>query len=69
MVSGFERIHHPKAGQAILKTGRFSDVAPVLYYGIFDEESTFKTAMYYPIFWKRLIDFMTDQTELSSLNK
>ena len=41
----------------------------VLYYGIFDEESSFKTAMYYPIFWKRLIDFMTEQTDISHLNR
>ena len=41
----------------------------VLYYGIFDDESSFKTAMYYPIFWKRLIDYMTEQVDIKNLNR
>ncbi|MFC1754452.1 BatA domain-containing protein [Thermoproteota archaeon] len=40
----------------------------ILYYGIFDEESSFKIDMYYPIFWKRLLDFLTQQKDITNIN-
>ena len=40
----------------------------VLYYGIFDDDSDFKFGMYYPIFWQRVLEYVTDQKQISSLN-
>ena len=40
----------------------------VVYYGIFDSDSDFKRDIYYPIFWKRLIDFAIKKSDLNKLN-
>ncbi len=40
----------------------------VLYYGLMDDESDFKADLYYPIFWKRTLDFLTDEGSIASLN-
>ncbi|MFQ5474201.1 MAG: BatA domain-containing protein [Candidatus Nanoarchaeia archaeon] len=40
----------------------------IVYYGIMDDESSFKLDMYYPIFWKRLLDFLTDQKDITKIN-
>ena len=40
----------------------------VIYYGLFDEQSDFKGDLYYPIFWKRIIDFLTNKNTIQSLN-
>ncbi|MBU0615214.1 MAG: BatA and WFA domain-containing protein [Nanoarchaeota archaeon] len=40
----------------------------VLYYGIFDELSDFKTTPNYPIFWYNLIKYLMDIPELNDFN-
>ncbi len=40
----------------------------VLYYGLIDENSDFKADLYYPIFWKRIIDFLTEKGSIALLN-
>ncbi len=40
----------------------------VLYYGLFDDVADFKSDLYYPIFWKRVLDFLTDKSVISSFN-
>lgn len=40
----------------------------VLYYGLFDDVADFKSDLYYPIFWKRVLDFLTDKSSISSFN-
>ncbi|MBU1974814.1 MAG: VWA domain-containing protein [Nanoarchaeota archaeon] len=40
----------------------------VMYYGIYDESADFSKEPYYPIFWKRTIDFLTGKPELAKLN-
>ncbi|MBT7902933.1 hypothetical protein HN587_03645 [Candidatus Woesearchaeota archaeon] len=45
------------------------DEGTVVYYGIFDENSDFKRDMYYPIFWKRLTDFLVNKVSLRNINK
>ena len=40
----------------------------VFYYGLFDDKSEFKGDIYYPIFWKRLLDFMLETHDISKLN-
>jgi hypothetical protein len=40
----------------------------VAYYGIFDESADFPKEPYYPVFWKRLVDFLTGKPDLRNLN-
>lgn len=40
----------------------------VAYYGIFDEESTFKYDVSYPVFWQQLLDYMLGDGTLQDLN-
>jgi hypothetical protein len=40
----------------------------VLYYGILDEYSTFKSAYSYPIFWDNLMSFITNSQDIASYN-
>ncbi len=40
----------------------------VVYYGIFDEESTFKYDISYPIFWQQLLDYLLGDGTLEDLN-
>lgn len=41
----------------------------VLYYGLFDDKSSFRTNIYYPIFWKRIFDLITATQDVKDLNK
>jgi len=41
----------------------------VLYYGLFQEYSDFKADIYYPVFWKRIIDTMIGGKKITELNK
>jgi hypothetical protein len=41
----------------------------VLYYGIFDEYSDFKSDIFYPIFWKRAIELLIGGRNPSEINK
>ncbi|MFC1648018.1 BatA domain-containing protein [Nanoarchaeota archaeon] len=70
---------------AITKTGNNTIIAlqqrnagKVIYYGIFDQDitvdgkpkrSTFKHDLFYPIFWKRAIDILTDTPSVETLNR
>lgn len=40
----------------------------VVYYGFFDDKSTFKSSYSYPIFWDNLLSFLTRSEDLSSFN-
>ncbi|MBU0461658.1 MAG: VWA domain-containing protein [Nanoarchaeota archaeon] len=40
----------------------------IVYYGIIDDNSSFKMDMYYPIFWKRMLDFLTEQKDINNIN-
>ena len=40
----------------------------VAYYGIFDDNSEFKTLPSYPIFWNSLVNFMIDQESINEFN-
>ncbi|MFH1916579.1 MAG: BatA and WFA domain-containing protein [Nanoarchaeota archaeon] len=40
----------------------------IMYYGIFDESADFPKEPYYPIFWKRTIDFLSGRPDISALN-
>ena len=44
-------------------------VGHVLYYGLIDEKSSFRTNIYYPIFWKRIFDLITATQDVHDLNK
>jgi hypothetical protein len=39
-----------------------------MYYGIFDESADFPKEPYYPIFWKRTIDFLSGKPDILDLN-
>ncbi len=39
-----------------------------MYYGLLDEASDFKLSPSYPLFWKRTIQFLTNQQEITQLN-
>ena len=39
-----------------------------LYYGILDETSDFKLSTGYPLFWKRAVQFLTNQQDVTQLN-
>jgi hypothetical protein len=41
----------------------------IMYYGLFDEYSDFKSDIYYPIFWKRSLDLLLGGKTLAELNK
>ncbi|MFT4304211.1 MAG: BatA domain-containing protein [Candidatus Woesearchaeota archaeon] len=41
----------------------------ILYYGLFDEYSDFRSDLYYPIFWRRAIDTLIGGKTLSELNR
>ncbi|MEK6963155.1 MAG: BatA and WFA domain-containing protein [Nanoarchaeota archaeon] len=41
----------------------------VIYYGLYDEKSSFRTNIYYPIFWKRIFDLITATQDVHDLNK
>ncbi|MBI4149750.1 BatA domain-containing protein [Candidatus Woesearchaeota archaeon] len=41
----------------------------VLYYGIFDSESSFRTTPWYPIFWDNMARFLVGREDISQLNK
>lgn len=41
----------------------------VLYYGLDDTKSSFRTNIYYPIFWKRIFDLITATQDVHDLNK
>jgi hypothetical protein len=41
----------------------------VIYYGLFDDKSEFKSDIFYPVFWKRIIDFLVGGKTASELNK
>jgi hypothetical protein len=41
----------------------------VLYYGIFDEYSEFKSDIYYPVFWKRALDLLIGGKSIGEINK
>jgi hypothetical protein len=50
----------------------------IIYYGIFDQnlqvdgetrQSTFKNNLYYPIFWKRSLDLLTNTPSVKTLNR
>lgn len=40
----------------------------VLYYGFFDGFSTFPLDNTYPVFWKRMVDFLTNKPDVNTLN-
>ncbi|MFH1072144.1 MAG: VWA domain-containing protein [Nanoarchaeota archaeon] len=40
----------------------------IAYYGIFDESADFSKDPYYPIFWKRMIDFVSGKPDIRNLN-
>jgi hypothetical protein len=40
----------------------------VMYYGLIDELSSFKTSYFYPIFWDNMLSFLTNTQDLSSFN-
>ena len=40
----------------------------VVYYGIFDQFSTFKSSYFYPIFWDNLLSFITRTEDIASFN-
>ncbi|MBI2133179.1 VWA domain-containing protein [Candidatus Woesearchaeota archaeon] len=40
----------------------------IIYYGIIDEYSDFKTTVSYPIFWNKLINFLTGTEDLKEYN-
>jgi hypothetical protein len=40
----------------------------VVYFGMMDEQSTFKEDIYYPVFWKRLFDMAIKKQDLTELN-
>lgn len=40
----------------------------VLYFGLMDDQSTFKEDIYYPVFWKRVFDLAIKKQDMSSLN-
>lgn len=39
-----------------------------LYYGLFDDKSTFKNDPSYPVFWRKIMDFLTNRPDTSTLN-
>jgi hypothetical protein len=41
----------------------------VLFYGLFDESSEFKSDIFYPVFWKRAIDLLIGGKSLAETNK
>ena len=41
----------------------------ILYYGIFDDYSNFKTEENYPIFWDNVIDFLAEAEDIRNFNK
>lgn len=41
----------------------------IMYYGLFDEFSEFKSDIFYPIFWKRSLDFLVGGKKIEELNK
>ncbi|MFH1649947.1 MAG: hypothetical protein ABIA93_05335, partial [Candidatus Woesearchaeota archaeon] len=45
-----------------------ADNGMLIYYGIDDMHSGFKTTPYYPIFWKRLLDYATKTPSVQNLN-
>ncbi len=40
----------------------------IIYYGILDDFSDFKTTVSYPIFWNKLIGFLTETEDLNDYN-
>jgi hypothetical protein len=44
------------------------DKGIVMWYGIFDESADFAKDPYYPIFWKRTIDFLAGKPDIRDLN-
>ncbi|MCP3682475.1 MAG: VWA domain-containing protein [bacterium] len=40
----------------------------IIYYGIMDKYSNFKTSIHYPIFWNRLMNFLVRAEDLSDYN-
>lgn len=40
----------------------------VIYYGVFDDQSSFKTLTNYPIFWNLLVDFLVSSEDISDYN-
>ncbi len=45
-----------------------SGYGKIMYYGIIDEESDFKTTVSYPIFWSKLINYLTETEDLKDYN-
>jgi hypothetical protein len=45
-----------------------SGLGSVVYYGIFDDSSTFKTSTDYPIFWDSLINYLMKRENLADYN-
>ncbi len=43
-------------------------IGKVIYYGILDDFSDFKTTVSYPIFWSKLINFLTQTEDLNDYN-
>lgn len=40
----------------------------VMYYGLLDDESTFRSSYYYPIFWDNALSFLTKSQDVASFN-
>ncbi|MBI2175816.1 BatA domain-containing protein [Candidatus Woesearchaeota archaeon] len=40
----------------------------VMYYGLLDDESTFRSSYYYPIFWDNALSFLTKSQDIASFN-
>ncbi len=66
----------PKEGATTIVTADTSPVlslasygtGSVVYYGIIDSKSTFKSSPGYPQFWNRLLNFLTKTEDLTSFN-
>jgi hypothetical protein len=67
----------PKEGAAIVAASEnnvlliavsTSGLGTVVYYGLFDDASTFKTSTDYPIFWDALINYLMKRENLADFN-
>ncbi|MBI4438760.1 BatA domain-containing protein [Candidatus Woesearchaeota archaeon] len=57
-----------EAGTAAMLALRDEGRGKIIYSGIIDDYSDFKTTVYYPIFWSKLINFLTETDDLNDYN-
>jgi hypothetical protein len=66
-VSGATTLAYTETGEDLIVVDEYGN-GLIVYYGIFDDNSTFHYDISYPLFWQQLIDYIIGKDEITELN-